>query len=48
MANGLAIDAGGRLVVCEQGSRSAPARISLVDRATGCAEPWSTGCAHYR
>jgi gluconolactonase len=37
-ANGMALHPDGRLVVCEQGSRFAPARISLVDRATGAAE----------
>jgi len=36
-ANGMALDAAGRLVVCEQGSRTRPARISLVDRSTGAA-----------
>lgn len=36
-ANGMALDAAGRLVVCEQGSLRTPARISLVDRATGLA-----------
>lgn len=38
-ANGMALDAEGRLVVCEQGTRTTPARISLVDRATGAATP---------
>ena len=37
-ANGMALAADGRLVVCEQGTRSQRARISLVDRATGAAE----------
>jgi gluconolactonase len=37
-ANGMALHPDGRLVVCEQGTRLAPARISLVDRATGAAE----------
>jgi gluconolactonase len=34
-ANGMAPDRDGRLVVCEQGSRWAPARISRLDRTTG-------------
>jgi gluconolactonase len=34
-ANGMAADHDGRLVVCEQGSRWAPARISRLDRTTG-------------
>jgi gluconolactonase len=34
-ANGMAADLGGALVVCEQGTRSAPARISRLDRLTG-------------
>ena len=37
-ANGMALHPDGRLLVCEQGTRSSPARISLVDRATGAAE----------
>jgi gluconolactonase len=37
-ANGMALAPDGRLVVCEQGTRSQSARISLVDRATGAAE----------
>jgi len=37
-ANGMALAPDGRLVVCEQGTRSEPARITLVDRATGSAE----------
>jgi gluconolactonase len=37
-ANGMTLHPDGRLVVCEQGTRSAPARIALVDRATGQAE----------
>jgi gluconolactonase len=38
-ANGMASGRDGRLVVCEQGSRSEPARISRIDRATGAREP---------
>jgi gluconolactonase len=34
-ANGMAGDEDGRLVLCEQGSRWQPARISRLDRATG-------------
>ena len=34
-ANGMTLDAAGRLVVCEQGSFAEPARISRLDRATG-------------
>jgi len=34
MANGMALDCD-RLVICEQGTRSRPARISTLDRATG-------------
>lgn len=37
-ANGMALAPDGRLVVCEQGGRG-PARIALVDRVTGAAEP---------
>jgi gluconolactonase len=43
-ANGMAADLEGRLVVCEQGSRWQPARLSRLDRATGeretVAEDW--------
>jgi gluconolactonase len=35
MANGMALDDGGRLLVCEQGSRTAPACISRIDLRTG-------------
>jgi gluconolactonase len=38
-ANGMAADSAGRLIVCEQGSRWEPARISRVDRTTGEREP---------
>jgi gluconolactonase len=38
MANGMALDLDGRLVVCEQGTLTEPARISRIDRATGEAE----------
>ena len=35
MANGMALDRDGSLVVCEQGTLTEPARISRFDRATG-------------
>jgi gluconolactonase len=38
MANGMALDAGGRLVVCEQGTLWQPAGITRVDRVTGGVE----------
>jgi gluconolactonase len=38
MANGMALDREGRLIVCEQGTLAAPAVISRIDRATGAAE----------
>jgi len=38
-ANGMTADADGHLIVCEQGSRWEPARISRVDRRTGAREP---------
>jgi gluconolactonase len=34
-ANGMTSDRDGRLIVCEQGGRRRPARISRVDRSTG-------------
>jgi gluconolactonase len=37
-ANGMALYPDGRLVVCEQGTCVTPARIALVDRATGATE----------
>jgi gluconolactonase len=37
-ANGMALARDGRLLVCEQGTFTTPARISAVDRATGAAE----------
>jgi gluconolactonase len=37
-ANGMTLAPDGRLLVCEQGSLDEPARITLVDRATGEAE----------
>ena len=36
--NGMALARDGRLLVCEQGSCDAPARLALVDRRTGAAE----------
>ena len=38
-ANGMAPDHDGRVIVCEQGSRWEPARISRLDRSTGETEP---------
>jgi gluconolactonase len=38
MANGMAFDRDGRLVVCEQGTFATPARISRLDRRTGKVE----------
>ena len=38
MPNGMALGHDGYLVVCEQGTRSEPARISRVDPVTGQAE----------
>ena len=35
MANGMALDREGRLVVCEQGTLTEPARITRIDRGTG-------------
>jgi len=37
-ANGMALAPDGRLLVCEQGTFTTAARISLVDRATGATE----------
>lgn len=37
-ANGMALDRDGRLVVCEQGTLSTPARIARLSRATGADE----------
>ncbi|MDQ3778303.1 MAG: SMP-30/gluconolactonase/LRE family protein [Actinomycetota bacterium] len=37
-ANGMTLDGDGRLLVCEQGTLSEPARLSSVDRQTGIAE----------
>ena len=37
-ANGMTLDREGRLIVCEQGSLEAPARITRRDRATGDVE----------
>jgi len=35
MANGMTLDRKGRLVICEQGTRAAPARISRLDISSG-------------
>ncbi len=37
-ANGMALDHEGRLVICEQGSRTRPAAITRMDRRTGAVE----------
>jgi gluconolactonase len=37
-ANGMALGADGRLVVCEQGTLTAPARIAALDPATGATQ----------
>jgi gluconolactonase len=45
-ANGMTLGLDGRLLVCEQGSRTEPARISAVDRDSGAAETiveWLSG-----
>src|SRR5919106_1453482 len=38
VANGMALDPEGRLVVCEQGTLTEPARITRIDRKTGAVE----------
>ena len=38
MANGMALDREGRLVICEQGDSERPAAITRMDRATGAVE----------
>jgi gluconolactonase len=38
MANGMTLDREGQLVICEQGTLTAPARISRLDRTTGAVE----------
>jgi gluconolactonase len=38
MANGMTLDREGRLVICEQGTKSTPARISRMDLKTGDVE----------
>jgi gluconolactonase len=38
MANGMTLDREGRLVICEQGTKSTPARISRMDLETGDVE----------
>jgi gluconolactonase len=44
-ANGMALAADGRLLVCEQGSTSRPAGLTLVDRETGATETLVAGYA---
>ena len=48
VANGMALDREGRLVVCEQGTLSSPARISRVDRHTRAAEILVEGIGRFR
>ena len=48
VANGMALDHDGFLVVCEQGTRRTPARISRVDRRTGQAETVVAGLGGFR
>ena len=48
VANGMFIDREGHLYVCEQGSFSEPARISVVDRATGAARTVVDGLGELR
>jgi gluconolactonase len=43
MANGMTLDLEGRLLVCEQGTRSSPARITRLDPATGARETMVDG-----
>ena len=43
-ANGMTLGLDGRLIVCEQGSMTEPARITRVDRATGAADTLADGC----
>jgi gluconolactonase len=38
MANGMTLDREGRLVICEQGTKGTPARISRMDLPSGAAE----------
>lgn len=38
MANGMTLDRDGKLVICEQGTRETPARISRIDLETGAVE----------
>jgi gluconolactonase len=43
-ANGMTLSPTGDLLVCEQGTNSMPARISLVDRVTGKSDPVVDNC----
>jgi gluconolactonase len=47
VANGMFLARDGRLVVCEQGTFTERARISVVDRATGNAETVVDSCGGY-
>ncbi len=42
--NGMALGACGKLIVCEQGTFSTPARITKVDPASGAAETLAEAC----
>jgi gluconolactonase len=44
VANGMTLDAEGRLVICEQGTMREPARISRLDLRTGAAETLVERC----
>lgn len=48
VANGMALDEKGLLIVCEQGTRTTPARISRIDRETGRAETIVAGLGRFR
>lgn len=48
VANGMFLDRDGSLLVCEQGTRTTPARISRVDPATGAAQTVVDGFGGFR
>jgi gluconolactonase len=48
VANGMTLDGEGSLVVCEQGTKTTPARISHVDPRTGSAETVVAGLGGFR
>ena len=47
MANGMTLDRDGRLVICEQGTRETPARISRMDSRPAQLRLWSTNGAGF-